>query len=138
MTREHPVEQPIRGLQIDTVAGAGPDGDGNAYYVGDSGVTRIEACTKPGMHCDIPYVRVWADERCISEFCQHNIVGVYFDKADEPVVSAEAAPAAWPIELSQEEQVEAAKWKPLGIFNHVRGVCTTCERSIHDCLCLPF
>lgn len=76
----HPINQPISGIQIDSVPGCGPDGDGNAYVVGDS-VTRIEACEKPGLHGVIPYVRVWAGERCIAEFCQHNIVGVYFAPA---------------------------------------------------------
>lgn len=41
-------------------------------------LTRIEACTKPGQYCDIPYVRVWKGDVCEAEFCQHNIVGVYF------------------------------------------------------------
>ena len=76
---EHPVQQPIRSIQIDNIAGMGPDGDGSAYFVGDSGVTRIEACQKSGLHANIPYVRVWADDRCVAEFCQHQIVGVYFD-----------------------------------------------------------
>lgn len=70
---EHPVQQPIRAIDIDTI----PSVEGS-YIVGRSGVTRIEACTKSGMHADIPYVRVWAGDTCLAEFCQHNIVGVYF------------------------------------------------------------
>lgn len=55
------------------------DGDGGrSYWVGNRGVTRIEAFTKPGMHSDIPYVRVWKGDKPEAEFCQHNIVGVYF------------------------------------------------------------
>lgn len=69
---EHPVEQPIKDIDVDQ----------ESYYtVGRSGVTRIEACTKSGMHADIPYVRVWAGDVAVAEFCQHNIVGVYFAKA---------------------------------------------------------
>lgn len=75
---EHPVQQKISDIVIDTI----PESQAS-YSVGRNGVTRIEACTKSGMHADIPYVRVWADDICLAEFCQHQIVGVYF--------SAEAA-----------------------------------------------
>lgn len=85
---EHPVEQPIRSIQIDTIAGLGPDGDGNTYFVGDHGVTRIEACQKSGLHANIPYVRVWAGDTCLAEFCQHNIVGVYFEPPSQPQADA--------------------------------------------------
>lgn len=73
---EHPINQPIECIEIDAIP------DSQAYFrVGIRGVTRIEACTKSGMHADIPYVRVWAGEKCLAEFCQHNIVGVYFGNA---------------------------------------------------------
>lgn len=48
------------------------------HLVGRNGVTRIEAFTKSGMHSNIPYVRVWCGDQPVAEFCQHNIVGVYF------------------------------------------------------------
>lgn len=70
---EHPVQQPIRAIEIDTI----PESQA-AYIVGQNGVTRIEACTKSGLHADLPYIRVWKGEVCEAEFCQHNIVGVYF------------------------------------------------------------
>lgn len=65
--------------------------DGVGFYVGGQAqcaghpwsseiVTRIEAFTKSGMHADIPYVRVWAGDQPVAEFCQHNIVGVYFKR----------------------------------------------------------
>lgn len=73
---EHPVNQPIRSIEIDTI----PESQ-ESYTVGRSGVTRIEACTKSGLHADIPYVRVWKGDQCEAEFCQHNIVGVYFGSA---------------------------------------------------------
>ena len=57
---------------------------GSGYTVGRSGVTRIEACTKSGMHADIPYVRVWKGEIAAAEFCQHQIQGVYFVNPTEP------------------------------------------------------
>ncbi len=70
---EHPVNQEIKEILIDTI----PESQAS-YAVGRSGVTRIEACTKSGMHANIPYVRVWAGDICLAEFCQHSIVGVYF------------------------------------------------------------
>lgn len=74
---EHPVQQPIR--EIDVYLSE----EGSTFYrVGKDGVTRIEACTKSGLHADIPYVRVWKGEVCEAEFCQHNIVGVYFATPD--------------------------------------------------------
>ncbi|MCK9994034.1 MAG: hypothetical protein Dbin4_02554 [Alphaproteobacteria bacterium] len=76
--KEHPVEQAIRGLLVFQTN----DGEGEYYAVGKNGVSRIEATTKSGMHADIPYIRVWEGEHCIAEFCQHNIVGVYFQKPE--------------------------------------------------------
>lgn len=74
---EHPVKQEIDGIVIDSV----PESQ-DAYWVGRRGVTLIEACQKSGLHANIPYVRVWADDNCIAEFCQHNIVGVFFAKGN--------------------------------------------------------
>lgn len=54
------------------------DGSMEWHEVGRKGVTNIEAFTKPGMHADIPYVRVWAGEHPIAEFCQHQILGLHF------------------------------------------------------------
>ncbi len=71
---EHPVQQPIRAIEIDNI----PESQA-AYIVGQNGVTRIEGCIKPGVYSNIPYVRVWKGDVCEAEFCQHNIVGVYFD-----------------------------------------------------------
>lgn len=71
MNTEHPVQQVIDLIEItfDSI-----------HRVGSSGVTRIEATTKSGMHADIPYVRVWAGDVCLAEYCQHNILGVHFAK----------------------------------------------------------
>jgi hypothetical protein len=66
----------IDGIAIDTI----PDVQ-SGYHVGSSGVTRIEAFTKSGMYADIPYVRVWVGDQPLAEFCQHNIVGVFFKRA---------------------------------------------------------
>lgn len=66
-------EKPIRGVVIDTV----PD-SGNEYNVGRGGCTDIKAITKPGMYSDIPYIQVWLNDEIAAEFCQHNIVGVYY------------------------------------------------------------
>jgi hypothetical protein len=79
--REHPIQQPIDYIVVDH----GTEGlvESGARYpevfrVGYDGVTRIEACTKSGMHADIPYVRVWRGDVAVAEFCQHGIVGIYF------------------------------------------------------------
>ena len=69
---EHPVQQPIRAIDLQN------DPDAFSYEVGRGAVTRIEACQKSGLHANIPYVRVWAGEVCLAEFCQHNLFGVYF------------------------------------------------------------
>lgn len=74
MTDEHPIEQPILGIDVFIDA----DHEAVFHRVGRLGVTRIEATTKPGMYANIPYVRVWKGDVCEAEFCQHNIVGVYF------------------------------------------------------------
>lgn len=66
---EHPVKQPIRRIFS----------GGDWYTVGFNGVTRIEATTKSGMYADIPYIRVWGGDKCLAEFCQHSIDGVYFE-----------------------------------------------------------
>lgn len=73
--QEHPIDQPIREVQVYNDA----DNEPRFYRIGRIGVTRIEACTKSGMHANIPYIRVWKDDVCEAEFCQHNIIGVYFD-----------------------------------------------------------
>lgn len=80
---EHPIKQTILEIEIDTI----PDVQGS-FRVGRNGVTRIEATTKSGMHANIPYVRVWAGDVCLAEFCQHNIVGVYFDRTGAADVAA--------------------------------------------------
>ena len=79
MSAEHPIEQTIRAIDVPPVPEAG-----FSYRVGTSGVTRIEACTKSGMHADVPYVRVWKGDICEAEFCQHNIAGVYFASSPQP------------------------------------------------------
>lgn len=71
---EHPVQQDIAGVQIFHPNGLSQD----TYRVGEPGVTRIEATIKSGMHADIPYVRIWDGDVAVGEFCQHNIVGVWF------------------------------------------------------------
>lgn len=74
---EHPISQPIREIDV-----ALHNGDELQYYsVGRDGVTRIEACYKSGLHANIPYVRVWKGDVCEAEFCQHNILGIYFSAA---------------------------------------------------------
>lgn len=73
---EHPVKQEIDCIVVDP--GVAHHIEAEVHRVGGNGVTRIEACTKSGMHADIPYVRVWSGDVAVAEFCQHNIVGVYF------------------------------------------------------------
>jgi len=74
---EHPVQQDIERVVLwttETLVGRLLE----SYRVGYDGVTWIEACTKSGMHANIPYVRVWRGDVAVGEWCQHNIVGVYF------------------------------------------------------------
>lgn len=77
----HEVAQPIRHLIVrydDHANGV----EGIGYIVGIDGVTRIEACMKNGEYAHIPYLRVWAGERCLGEFCQHHVAGVFFAYVD--------------------------------------------------------
>jgi hypothetical protein len=72
---EHLEGAEIIAIEIDTI----PNAQGG-FAVGTYGITHIEAFTKSGMLSDIPYVRVWAGDAPLAEFCQHNIVGVYFKR----------------------------------------------------------
>lgn len=75
MSEEHPVKQPI----VRIVVSKNSDGDDWDFHtVGKHGITRIEACIKSGEYSNIPYLRVWAGDSCVAEFCQHKIAGVYF------------------------------------------------------------
>ena len=71
-------EEHIDGVEIDLIEIDSCEGSQAIMRVGSGGVTRIEAFTKSGMHANIPYVRVWKGDQPAAEFCQHNIVGVYF------------------------------------------------------------
>lgn len=77
MTQEHLNGPTIRSITV-CEEGSGDNYMFEGYSVGRDGVTRIEVLTKSGMYTDLPYVRVWKGERPYAEFCQHNIVGVYF------------------------------------------------------------
>jgi hypothetical protein len=69
-------QPPIYKVEVDS--GCPGYSSGRAYVVGARGVTRIEAITKSGQYAYIPYVRVWVGDKPFTEFCQHNIVGIYF------------------------------------------------------------
>ncbi len=69
---------PDQHIRMIVVAHRGGSSEG--YSVGLNGVTRIEPCDKPGMYCDIPYLRVWRGDVAVAEFCSHNIVGTYFEE----------------------------------------------------------
>ena len=71
---EHPVQQIIQSIVL----------DGCEYAVGIAQVTRIEACTKSGMHSDIPYIRVWTGEIALLEVCQHKLDALWFDPKGLP------------------------------------------------------
>lgn len=53
------------------------------YTLGYNDVTFIEQFEKSGEYADIPYVRVWKGEQPHSEYCQHRIMGVYFQREQE-------------------------------------------------------
>ena len=69
-----PTNQPIRMI---VVSQRGEETVG--FSVGTNGVTRIEPIEKDGMYCTIHYLRVWRGDSVAAEFCQHNIVGAYFE-----------------------------------------------------------
>lgn len=79
---EHPVQEEIDYIVVAHTIEAVPEVATTSYAetwrVGFDGVTRIEACTKSGLHANIPYLRVWRGDVAVAEFCQHGIVGVYF------------------------------------------------------------
>ena len=71
MSNEHPIAQDIKRITIS---------HGDEYNVGYGGVTRIQATTKSGLCADMAYIRIWKGDVAVAEFCQHNIVGVYFNE----------------------------------------------------------
>ena len=71
--KEHPINQKIQRITFQE----------GYYSVGENGVTRIEAAIKSSMYTNIPYVRVWGDDVCIAEFCQHHLLGVFFSSEPE-------------------------------------------------------
>ncbi len=54
------------------------------YRVGFNGVTRIEKTFKCGSMAAMPYVRIWKGDVAVAEFCQHQIIGVYYEEPKEP------------------------------------------------------
>ena len=77
MSGEHLAGAVIRRIFVtDRACELGYEPEG--WCVGHDGITRIEAFVKPGLHSDIPYVRVWKGDKPVAEYWQHNIIGVYF------------------------------------------------------------
>lgn len=76
MSKEHPIDQPIKSVEV--ITSTPDEGWIETYNVGHNGVTRIEATTKSGVYADIPYIRIWVGDKALAEFCQHGVVGVYF------------------------------------------------------------
>lgn len=72
----HPIKQPIHSICFFL-------GNTDAE-VGRYGVTRIEACEKPGEYCMIPYIRVWRGEDCVMEIPQHKLSIVQFASGVDP------------------------------------------------------
>jgi hypothetical protein len=68
----------IEGVEIEVVTVVDREGATEYYRVGAGQVTKIEAVEKSGLHANVPYVRVYRNGVPYAEFCQHNIVGVYF------------------------------------------------------------
>lgn len=88
MYDDHPVKQKILSTQLPC------DESGNPidYVVGKYRVTRIEACSKPGEFCTIPYIRVWVGDICAAEFCQHKASYVRFSAEPLPNVPDDNLP----------------------------------------------
>lgn len=74
---EHPIDQPIRAVLVSELEGGG-EHHAIGTRINNEVITHFEAAIKSGMYSNIPYVRAWAGDKCLAEFCQHNIVGVYF------------------------------------------------------------
>lgn len=74
-SEQRPIDQPIRRVLVWQ-----PDYPAQQieYEVGYSNVTRIEATEKSGEYSFIPYIRVWADNVAVAEFCQHKCIGIWF------------------------------------------------------------
>ena len=77
MSAAHPTELPIEVIHVSNLPVP------TLFEVGQNGITKIEAFTKPGLHCDLPYFRVWRHRQPMAEFSQHQIVGVYFKQVEE-------------------------------------------------------
>jgi hypothetical protein len=55
------------------------EGYSESYKVGVNDVTEIRHAGRKGLHNDIPYIEVYKFGQLHSEYCQHNITGVYYD-----------------------------------------------------------
>ncbi len=95
----HPIKQPIQGITVwngnSNLVEVGAY-EPEAYRIGFDGVTRIEACEKPGEYCMLPYVRVWTGDLCLAEFAQHKLVGVYFEPELIPEPQSEPPATGFP------------------------------------------
>lgn len=78
---DHPVKQVIFATHLPS------DENGNPLdYIVGKNCSRIEACSKDGLHCSLPYIRVWNGDECVAEFCQHAASFIRFsaEKLSEP------------------------------------------------------
>jgi len=70
MTKYTDTERTIRKLRITAT---------ESHVVGSGGIVRIEAVSRPGLHCDIPYLAVWSDAGLIADYCRHHVLGVVYE-----------------------------------------------------------
>jgi hypothetical protein len=68
-----PVQQDVQAITFPA-----PYGQIGEYEINLDGVTHIEQVNRPGLHCDIPYLRVWKDDVCLAELSQHGVIHVRF------------------------------------------------------------
>ena len=52
--------------------------DSPEYCVGKYGITKIEAYGEPGMHCDLPWVRIFKSDEVVARICCHELAGIYY------------------------------------------------------------
>jgi hypothetical protein len=73
-------------LPVLSVTFPAPYGQIGEYEVGLEDVTRIEQFGQPGLHCDLPYLRVWKGEKVEAEISRHSAVLVRFGLPTPPYI----------------------------------------------------
>ncbi len=70
-------------------------GSGIGHTFGETPIycKEIRATVKSGMAADIPYIEVWSNFGLHAEFCQHQIIGVYYIAPGEKIERVVSRPS---------------------------------------------